>query len=84
MAERMSDLEALMWTLEKDPHLSSTFANVTVFDRPPDIARLRSRMERALQAGMEGRTLGEIETALANEHDLDERRGGHEAKIVPS
>ena len=47
-AERMSDLEALMWTLEKDPHLSSTFANVTIFDRPPDVARLRSRMQRAL------------------------------------
>ena len=31
----MSDVEALMWTLEKDPHLSSTFANVTVLDRPP-------------------------------------------------
>ena len=44
----MSDLEALMWTLEKDPHLSSAFANVTVLDRPPDVARLRRRMERAL------------------------------------
>jgi WS/DGAT/MGAT family acyltransferase len=50
MAERMSDLEALMWTLEKDPHLSSTFANVTIFDRPPDVARLRARMEHALRA----------------------------------
>jgi diacylglycerol O-acyltransferase len=46
----MSDLEALMWTLEKDPHLSSTFANVTIFDRPPDVARLRARMQRALHA----------------------------------
>ena len=44
----MSDVEALMWTLEKDPHLSSTFANVTVFDRPPDVARLRRRLERAV------------------------------------
>lgn len=48
MAERMSDLEALMWTLEKDPHLSSTFANVTILDRPPDVRKLRQRMERAL------------------------------------
>jgi diacylglycerol O-acyltransferase len=48
MGERMSDLEALMWTLEKDPHLASSFANVTVLDRPPDVARLRRRMERAL------------------------------------
>jgi diacylglycerol O-acyltransferase len=44
----MSDLEALMWTLEKDPHLSSTFANVTIFDRPPDLDRLRRRMQRAV------------------------------------
>jgi WS/DGAT/MGAT family acyltransferase len=48
MEHRMSDVEALMWTLEKDPHLSSTFANVTVLDRPPDVDRLRRRMERAL------------------------------------
>ncbi|MCU1354034.1 MAG: putative diacylglycerol acyltransferase [Acidimicrobiales bacterium] len=43
----MSDVEALMWNLEKDPHLSSTFANLTLFDRPPDMARLRRRLERA-------------------------------------
>jgi WS/DGAT/MGAT family acyltransferase len=48
MDRRMSDLEALMWTLEKDPHLSSTFANVTVLDQPPDVDRLRRRMERVL------------------------------------
>jgi WS/DGAT/MGAT family acyltransferase len=50
MAERMSDLEALMWTLEKDPHLSSTFANVTILDRQPDVAALRRRMQRAVNA----------------------------------
>ena len=44
---RMSDAEGLMWRLEKDPHLSSTFANVTVLDRPPDFDRLRRRMLRA-------------------------------------
>ncbi|MEX2627385.1 MAG: wax ester/triacylglycerol synthase domain-containing protein [Ilumatobacteraceae bacterium] len=47
---RMSDAEGLMWRLEKDPHLSSTFANVTVLDRPPDFERLRRRMERATRA----------------------------------
>jgi len=50
MGERMSDLEALMWTLESDPHLSSSFANVTVFDRPPDVDRLRRRMKLAVAA----------------------------------
>jgi len=44
---RMSDAEGLMWRLEKDPHLSSTFANVSILDRPPDVDRLRRRMERA-------------------------------------
>lgn len=44
---RMSDAEGLMWRLEKDPMLSSTFANVTILDRPPDFDALRRRMERA-------------------------------------
>ncbi len=46
---RMSDAEGLMWRLEKDPHLSSTFANVTLLDRPPDHDAFRQRLERALQ-----------------------------------
>jgi WS/DGAT/MGAT family acyltransferase len=45
----MSDVEALMWNLEKDPFLSSTFANVTILDQAPDVDRLRRRMLRALQ-----------------------------------
>ncbi|MCB1015631.1 MAG: DUF1298 domain-containing protein [Acidimicrobiales bacterium] len=44
----MSDLEALMWNIEKDPHLSSTFANVTLLDRPADLARFRRRMAAAV------------------------------------
>jgi WS/DGAT/MGAT family acyltransferase len=44
---KMSDAEGLMWRLEKDPYLSSTFANVTVLDRPPDVDRLLRRLERA-------------------------------------
>ncbi|MEO6987594.1 MAG: wax ester/triacylglycerol synthase domain-containing protein [Aquihabitans sp.] len=45
--ERMNDLEALMWRLGADPHLSSTFANVTFLDRSPDFERFRRRMWRA-------------------------------------
>ena len=45
--DRMSDVEALMWSLESDPHLSSTFANLTYFDRTPDPERLRRRLWRA-------------------------------------
>ena len=37
-----------MWRLEKDPYLSSTFGTVSILDRPPDVDRLRARMERAI------------------------------------
>ncbi len=42
---QMSDSEALMWRLEKDPHLTSTFGAVIVLDRAPDFAALRRRFE---------------------------------------
>jgi len=41
---RMSDLEAMMWNLEKDPHLSSAFGSISVLDRAPDHGRLLARM----------------------------------------
>ena len=44
---RMTDVEALMWNLEKDPHLSSSIANVTLLDQTPDPERLRARLQRA-------------------------------------
>lgn len=43
---RMNDTEAMMWRMDKDPFLSSTFANVTILDRAPDMDMLRQRMER--------------------------------------
>ncbi|MGA1077354.1 MAG: wax ester/triacylglycerol synthase domain-containing protein [Ilumatobacteraceae bacterium] len=43
----MSSAEGLMWRLEKDPYLSSTFGTVLVLDRPPDVDALRRRMELA-------------------------------------
>lgn len=46
----LSDVEALMWTLDADPRLSSTFANITLLDQPADVERFRARMERALVA----------------------------------
>ena len=45
--KKMSDAEGLMWRLEKDPHLSSTFASVTILDRKPDFDLLRERLIRA-------------------------------------
>ncbi|MCU1375023.1 MAG: putative diacylglycerol acyltransferase, partial [Actinomycetia bacterium] len=46
---RMSDHEALMWALEDDPVLRSSFANITITDQPVDIVRLRARMATAVQ-----------------------------------
>lgn len=47
---KMSDAEGLMWRLEKDPHLSSTFANVSILDTRPDFDQLKRRMVRATYA----------------------------------
>jgi diacylglycerol O-acyltransferase len=44
----MSDNEALMWNLEKDPALSSWFASITIMDTTPSIDRLRSRLAVAV------------------------------------
>jgi WS/DGAT/MGAT family acyltransferase len=45
---RMSDAEALMWTVEKDPWLSSTFGVVSVLERPLDLELFRARMRAAV------------------------------------
>ena len=46
--DRMSDSDALMWNIERDPVLRSTITGVWLLDRAPDRARLRERAERAL------------------------------------
>ena len=45
--DRMSDSDALMWNIEKDPLLRSTIAIVWLLDRPPDRVRLEAKIERA-------------------------------------
>jgi WS/DGAT/MGAT family acyltransferase len=45
----MSDSEALMWSLEKEPHLQSTFANVTILDQPIDEDVFKARMTRVVR-----------------------------------
>jgi WS/DGAT/MGAT family acyltransferase len=44
---RMSDADALMWTIEKDPLLRSTITAVAVLDRAPDRERLTESLLRA-------------------------------------
>jgi WS/DGAT/MGAT family acyltransferase len=46
----MSDAEAVMWAVEKDPALRSDFCNLTIVERVPDEKRLRATLERALRA----------------------------------
>src|SRR5438094_766512 len=46
---RMSDTEALMWTIEKDPALRSSFLQITILDEQPDYKRFRGRMARAVE-----------------------------------
>lgn len=43
---RMSDADALMWNIEKDPILRSTITAVAVLDRRPDREALLYRLER--------------------------------------
>ena len=44
---RMSDSDALMWNIEKDPLLRSTIAVVWLLESAPDHARLEAKIERA-------------------------------------
>jgi diacylglycerol O-acyltransferase len=44
---RMSDADALMWAIEKDPLLRSTITAVSVLDRSPERARFEDQVERA-------------------------------------
>ncbi len=37
-----------MWAVERDPILRSTFLNITILDRAPDLDRLRGRMQDAI------------------------------------
>jgi len=45
----MSDSEAIMWAVEKDPALRSDFCNLTLLDSAPDPDRLREKIGDALR-----------------------------------
>jgi len=46
----MSDADALMWTIERDPVLRSTIVGVWVLDRPPDPDRMRAKLEATVRS----------------------------------
>ena len=50
----MSDEDALMWNIEKDPILRSTILAVAVFDRPPDWRSPAARASTARRASSRG------------------------------
>ena len=74
---------------EADEAMADTSADADALNR----ARVRlektsepfavRRMQRALSAGMAGKSLAEIEAALADE-GLDAKRGGHSAELLPN
>ena len=45
---QMSDAEALMWNVEKDPWLNPSGAMIVIFDRPLDVDRFVERMKVAV------------------------------------
>jgi len=47
-AQRMSEHEALMWNVEKDPWLNASGASLTLLDRPVDPARFRLQLRAAV------------------------------------
>ncbi len=44
----MSQTEAVMWAVEKDPALRSDFMNITLLERAPDEGRLAAKVQRAI------------------------------------
>lgn len=46
--EHMSDMEAMMWSVERDPWLDPNGGSVTVYDRPLDLEWFRRCMRRAV------------------------------------
>jgi WS/DGAT/MGAT family acyltransferase len=46
----MSNAEAIMWAVEKDPALRSDFCNLTFLDRRPTDERLHETLQRALES----------------------------------
>jgi WS/DGAT/MGAT family acyltransferase len=46
----MSNSEAIMWAVEKDPALRSDFCNLTMLDRRPDDDRIEATLLRALES----------------------------------
>jgi diacylglycerol O-acyltransferase len=73
----MNNAEAIMWAVESDPFLRSDFTNVTLLAGPPDGARLRAAVSRAiasyppLRQRVVGAPLGLAPPTWADDADFD-------------
>ena len=74
----LAECDAIMATADHADPINATRERLEKLSEP----FARRRMERALRAGMTGRSLAEIESALAEEEQLAARRGAHSAEIV--
>src|SRR5262245_24854381 len=85
---RMSDAEAIMWAVERDPALRSDFCNLTILDHRPDDERLLVSLERALAAIPRLRQrvvdapLHIVPPDFAEDPDLDVRSHLHSLKVA--
>ena len=70
---RMSDSDALMWTIEKDPLLRSTITAVSLLDGPVDAERFREKVERASRADPPPAPAGRRQPVLARPAPLGGR-----------
>ena len=79
LVEALEAAESAMRTESLDAKAINA-ARTRLEDSSEDFAR--RRMERALRAGMEGKSLAQIESALAQEDELERRRGAHSAETI--
>ncbi len=70
---RMSDSDALMWHIEKDPILRSTITALTVLDQAPDRVRLLDKLERGtrLVPRLRQRVVGNLFSLAPPRWELD-------------
>ncbi len=70
---RMSDADALMWSIEKDPLLRSTITTVFLLDQRPDRRLFRRRMDRVsrLVPRLRQRVLGHPMSVAPPRWDID-------------
>ena len=85
---RMSDQEALMWNIEKDPWLNPSGAALSILDRPVDmdymLAKVRfglSRVPRLRERAPSGNV---VDLRERHARPADVAGGGSSAQLAPS